>query len=182
MDFDGTTYYVSVLTHQLTRGLRQAPLHQRKGFLVTKPDRKSRFPYTFSCRKVQVSSVRKLNGKMLFSRLELAETSTTTALPPTDLTSVRNDGGKEKPCLVGRTSQDLSIPQPQPPWKRSWKRDCTFPVGFPIQECIGNFVFHAVSSSLGKMFRNFGFLRSFRFIFKANIKAVVFVLFASMHH
>ena len=42
----------------------------------------------FPCRKVQVFSIRKLNGKMLLSLLESAETSTTPTLPPTDLTSV----------------------------------------------------------------------------------------------
>ena len=53
----------------------------------------------FPCRKVQVSSIRKLNGKMLFSRLEPAETSMTPTLPPTNLASVRNDGDEGKPCL-----------------------------------------------------------------------------------
>ena len=76
----------------------------------------------FPCRKVQVSSIAKLNGKMLFSRLDPAETSTTPTLPPTNLASVRNDGGEGKPCLGRRTSQDLPIPQPL--WTRSWKSDC----------------------------------------------------------
>ena len=94
--------------------------------LVKKLYGKGRFPYAFccvsNCRKVQVSSIRKLSGKMLFSLLEPAEPSTTPTLLPTDLASKRKDGGKGKPCLGERTSQDLSIPQP--PWKPSWKRDC----------------------------------------------------------
>ena len=82
----------------------------------------------FPCRTVQVSSDRKLNDNMLFSRLEPAETCTNPTLPPTDIASVRNDGGEGKPCLGGQTSQDLSIPQP--PWKCSWKRHCTFLLDF----------------------------------------------------
>ena len=63
-------------------------LLQRKSFLVKKPSRKGRLSYSFPCRKVQVSSIRKLNGKMLCLCLEPVETSTTSILTWLDIHSI----------------------------------------------------------------------------------------------
>ena len=80
-------------------------LSNEKGFLVKKPYGKGRFPYDLPCRKVRVSSIRKLNAKMLFSRLEPAENPTRPPPPPTHRPGFCKKPWRRGETLPGRMDQ-----------------------------------------------------------------------------